>query len=106
MLKTILLSTILTSSLLLSMSISQVKEASKDGLGCIKGIGVKKLQSIIEYKKEKPINSVDDLLNVKGIGKKILQNIKEDVVKKSCRKDKQQFSEKKSNHPKKNINAE
>ena len=106
MLKKIVLSMVVTSSLLLSMSVSQVKEASKDGLGCIKGVGAKKLQRIIDYKKNNPINSVDDLINIKGIGKVILKNIKEDVVKKSCRRDKRKPSSKKSNRPRKKINAE
>jgi len=106
MLKNILLSMVVTSSLLLSMSVSQVKEASQDGLGCIKGVGAKKLQHIIDYKKNNPINSIDDLLNIKGIGKKILQNIKDDVVKKSCRRDKRKSTSKKVNRPRKKINAE
>jgi len=106
MLKNILLSMVVTSSLLLSMSVSQVKEASQDGLGCIKGVGAKKLQRIIDYKKNNPINTIDDLLNIKGIGKIILKNIKEDVVKKSCRRDKRKSTSKKTNRPKKKINAE
>ena len=95
----------MTSSLLFSMGVGGVKEASKDGLGCIKGIGAKKLERIIEYKKNNPINSVDDLINIKGIGKKILQNIKDDLVKKSCRRDKKQSTKKRS-RPRKEISAE
>jgi hypothetical protein len=106
MLKNILLTMVVTSSLLLSMSVSQVKEASQDGLGCIKGVGAKKLQRIIDYKKNNPINSIDDLINIKGIGKVILKNIKEDVVKKSCRRDKRKPISKKAKRPKKNISAE
>ena len=97
---------VVTSSLLFSMSVGQVNEASKDGLGCIRGVGVKKLQRIIDYKKENPINSLDDLLNIKGIGKGILKNIKEDVVKKSCQRDKQNSPSKKMSRPRKKINAE
>ena len=106
MLKNIAISIILSSSLLLSMSVSQVNEATTEGLGCIKGIGVKKLQRIIEYKKENPIQALDDLLKIKGIGKVILKNIKEDVIKKSCKQNKKKSTVKKATRQRKKINAE
>ena len=37
---------IIVPSLLLSMSVQQVNEASDSGLGCIKGVGNKKLKTI------------------------------------------------------------
>ena len=102
----ITLSTVIISSFLLSMSVSQVNEASKNGLGCIKGIGDKRLQRVIEYKKEHSINSIADLLNIKGIGKGILKNIREDILKKSCRRDNQQsLNKEKSKRPRKKIDA-
>ncbi len=106
MLKHILLPIIITSSFLLSMSVEQVNRASKDELGCIKGIGVKKLQAIIDYKKNNHIENLDNLLKIKGIGKGILKNIKENIVKKSCGKNKLQSNSKKNNRPRKKINAE
>ena len=105
MFKKIVLSMIVTSSLLLSMSASQVNEASKGELGCIKGIGDKKFQRILEYKKTHTISTIDELLGIKGIGKGIIKNIKEDVVKKACKRDKRQSTAKKSSRPKRNINA-
>ncbi|CAA6827113.1 MAG: Unknown protein [uncultured Sulfurovum sp.] len=75
---------ILSSSLLFSLSLSQVKEASPKELGCIQGIGMKKLQNIINYQKSNVLKSVDNLLEVKGIGKVILNNVKTDKLKKAC----------------------
>ena len=106
MLKKITISLITTSSMLISMSLSQINEASKTGLGCIKGVGEKRLQLIIEYKKEHKIKTIDELLNIRGVGKVILNNIKEDILKKSCRKEKRASTSKKINRPHKKIDAE
>jgi hypothetical protein len=95
---------IIVPSLLLSMSVQQVNEASDSGLGCIKGVGNKKLKTIREYKKTHSIEKINDLLNIRGIGNKILDNIKNDVFKKSCRKDKRESIPKK-NIKRKKINA-
>jgi len=88
MIRTLFLSLFFSSSLLFSLSLEQIKQASVSQLGCIKGIGVKKLQNIIDYQKETPLKNIDDLLKVRGIGKILLKNIKEDKVKKSCLKSK------------------
>ena len=104
MIRILLLSLILSSSLLFSLSLTQVKEASSSELGCIKGIGVKKLQNITDYQKTKTLNTLDDLLNVKGIGKGILKNIKEDKIKKSCLK-KDKPKQKGTERQKKKIDA-
>ena len=106
MLKTIIIPLILSSSLLFPMSIEQVKEGSTKELGCIKGVGQKRLSNIINYEKENTLKSMDDLLNVKGIGKGILKNIKEDIQKKSCLRDKKNPLPKKSSRSKKKIDAE
>ena len=98
---------ILSSSLLFSLSLSQVKEASPKELGCIKGIGTKKLQNIIKHNKANPFKSIDDLLEVKGIGKMILNNVKTDKMKKSCLNVKEEKSRPKTpQREKKNIGAE
>jgi len=100
----IVLMGMLWSSFLFSMSATMVQNATKEKLGCIKGLGVKRLQSITTYRQKDTIDSLDELLNIKGIGKAILNNIKNDVQKKSC-----SVSEKKSSlkvKKKKSISAE
>jgi competence protein ComEA len=101
MFKKIVLSLVVTSSFLFSLSLSEVNEASDKKLGCIKGLGIKKLNNIINYKKSNELKSIDDLINVKGIGKVIIKNIKNDVMKKSCKRDKKRPISKTKNPRKK-----
>ena len=75
---------ILCSSFSLGMSADAVQTASKYTLGCIKGLGVKRVEAIVLYRKSHKIETLEELLNVKGIGQKILNNIKEDKEKKVC----------------------
>ena len=106
MFKKIVLSLIVTSSFLFSLSLSEINEASNDKLGCIKGVGVKKLEAIIEYKTSNELKSIDDLINVKGIGKVIIKNIKNDITKKSCKKDKRRaISKDKTPRKKRDVEA-
>lgn len=53
-----------------------LQTASKNELMSIKGIGPKKADQIIEYRKSKQIKSADDLKNIKGFGKGIISNVK------------------------------
>lgn len=54
-----------------------LQTATKDELMAIKGIGEKKAELIIEYRKKNKINTPDDLKNIKGFGDSIVNNIKE-----------------------------
>jgi competence protein ComEA len=56
----------------------------------IKGIGDKKANQILEYRKTNKINTPEDLKNIKGFGNSIVSNVennnkitKEKVIKKS-----------------------
>ena len=66
---------------LLALAISafalDINTASAEEFVKVKGIGVKKAERIISYRKEHgKFNSIEELKNVKGIGEKILAVIK------------------------------
>ncbi|MCT7646662.1 ComEA family DNA-binding protein [Aliarcobacter butzleri] len=54
-----------------------LQTASKEELMSIKGIGEKKAEQIMEYRKTNTIKSADDLKNIKGFGDNIVANVKE-----------------------------
>jgi len=54
-----------------------INSATKEDFMKIKGIGAKKAEKIIAYRKEHgEFKNADDLVNVKGISKKIVEKIK------------------------------
>ena len=61
-----------------------VQTASKDELMCIKGIGDKKADAIIKYRKTNKLKSIEALINVKGLGKVLVQNVKNDLKSVAC----------------------
>lgn len=105
MFRKIVLALLVGSSFSFAMSANMVQSAEKEKLGCIKGLGVKRVKAIILYRENNPIKSLDELLNVKGIGKVILKNIKEDKKKKVCTSFNQEKRKKVENR-KKDIKAE
>lgn len=82
----------LFASLVLSVSFLlatiNLNTANKDELMSIKGIGNKKAEQILMYRKTNSLNNAMDLKNIKGFGKKIISNVKNDVKKKSKSKKK------------------
>jgi competence protein ComEA len=48
-------------------------------LESVKGIGPKKAQYIIDYRKKTPFKSVDDLTKVKGFGKKTVDKMRKEI---------------------------
>ena len=54
--------------------------ASKEDLMKIKGVGEKKAEAIIKYRKKHKLKTVEDLTQVKGIGEVIANNILKDVL--------------------------
>jgi competence protein ComEA len=53
-----------------------LQTATKEELMSIKGIGDKKADSIIEYRKTNKINEPEDLKNIKGFGDSIVSSVK------------------------------
>lgn len=69
--------------LLLSVSflfaVINVNTASKDELMTIKGIGEKKAEQIINFRKKNKAIKPEDLRSIKGFGSSIINNIKKDI---------------------------
>jgi len=79
MLKRMLALALLSASLLYGMSVSELNKASKEELMKIKGVGEKKADAIIKYRKKTKFTSVEDVTKVKGVGESLAQNIKKDI---------------------------
>jgi len=83
--------------------------ASKAELMQIKGIGPKKAEAIIQYRKTHKIKSIEDLKNIKGFNEKTISKIKnqKDVFKKKKQavKAKKQQIKSKFQQKKQNIKA-
>lgn len=53
--------------------------ASKEELMAIKGVGAKKADIIINFRKKNKIKTADDLAPIKGFGATIISNIKNEI---------------------------
>jgi len=67
------------------MSVSMLQTISPEKLGCIQGLGDKRLQAIVQYRKQHQLKSLEELLTIKGIGQATLKNIREYKTKKRCK---------------------
>ena len=63
-----------------------INSASLKELSSLKGIGVKKAEAIVSYRKAHCFKSVDEIVKVKGIGKKFLQKNKKSLKVGACKK--------------------
>lgn len=52
-----------------------LQTATKEELMSINGIGEKKANAIMEYRKKTPITKTEDLKNIQGFGDKIVEKI-------------------------------
>ena len=82
--KKLLTLTFLTSLTLFALDINS---AIKEELIAIKGIGEKKAEAILAYRKaNKCFETIDELQKIKGIGAKFLQKHKDELEAKNCKK--------------------
>jgi len=71
-------------SVSLLFSAINVQTASKKELMCIKGVGEKKAEALLKYRKSHKLESVDDLLEIKGFGKVLVSNVKKEIKSVAC----------------------
>ncbi len=63
-----------------------INNASQKELMSIKGVGKKKAEAIIAYRKSHCFKSIDELVKVKGIGKKFVQKHRSELSAGACKK--------------------
>ena len=57
-----------------------INNASKEVLQCLYNVGEARAQAIIDYRSQKPFDSVGEITNIKGIGEKTLEKIRGKIV--------------------------
>ena len=77
---------ILTTLATLVFASVDINNASLKELTTLKGIGKKKAEAIINFRKSHCFRSVDELTKVKGIGKKILEKNRKQIIVGECKK--------------------
>jgi len=63
-----------------------INNASKSELMKLNGVGAKKADAIIAYRKENCFNTLKSLTNVKGIGNKFLEKNKKNLIIGKCKR--------------------
>ena len=56
-----------------------INTATKEELMSLPGIGERKADSIIEYRKNKPFNAIEDIMNISGIKEAAFNKIKDKI---------------------------
>lgn len=86
MFKILTLASVLTTSFVFGMSVSEINKASKPELMNIKGIGTAKADAIMKQRMVAPFKNMADVEAVKGVGPALVQNIENDIYKKATTK--------------------
>ena len=63
-----------------------INNASVKELTTLKGVGAKKAESIVSYRKKHCFKKVDDVVHVKGLGKKFLKKNRDNMKVGNCKK--------------------
>ena len=63
-----------------------INHATLKELTSLKGIGVKKAEAIVVYRKAHCFKNVNEIVKVKGIGQKFLEKHQKELQVKSCKK--------------------
>lgn len=74
----------ITLNLLVFASVDINNALVKD-LATLKGVGVKKAEVIVAYRKDHCFKNADELTKIKGIGKKIVQKNRDEIVVGECK---------------------
>ena len=56
-----------------------INTADADELMKLKGVGEKTAEKIIEYRRETPFETVEDIMNVSGIGEKKFEDMRDNI---------------------------
>jgi len=86
MFKILTLASVLTTSFVFGMSVSEVNKASKPELMKIKGIGTAKADAIMKQRMVASFKNMADVEAVKGVGPALVKNIENDIYKKATTK--------------------
>jgi competence protein ComEA len=57
-----------------------INQADVDELAMLPGLGEKKAQAIVDYRKQSRFSRIEDLMEVPGIGEKLFAKIKSHIV--------------------------
>jgi len=70
----------------LLFAVVDINSADKKELTTLKGIGAKKAEAILKYRKDHCFKSVDELTKIKGIGKKFIEKNRDNLKVGECKK--------------------
>ena len=62
-----------------------INTANEKDLTSLKGIGISKAKTIVEYRKEHCFKTLEELANVKGIGLKTIEKNRENLTASKCK---------------------